>query len=358
MNEYEIHMEECFRLAKKAIGETSPNPYVGSIIVKDGEMIAEGFHARAGLDHAEVAALKAAQKDVAGATLICNLEPCCHTNKRTAPCVDAIIEANIGKVVIANLDPNPEVSGKGVKKLQSASIEVEYGVLARRGELLNEVFFTNMRKKRPFIHLKWAQTLDGKIATLKNSSKWITNEKSRHHVHLERSLYNAIMVGDQTIKHDNPSLSIRIGEKNECTKRIILNPRGDLEQDYKVFQDEFKEQTILVTERPSPHNVKQIQVPMNDQSFDLDSLLSQLYAQGICSIYVEGGMKTISHFIDCELYDRLSIYIAPKLLGPGLSLNTQARDHMSEAIELFDGEFTSFGHNLLFESQRNECLQD
>lgn len=335
-------IERCFELAKKALGNTSPNPLVGSVIVKNGKIIAEGFHLKSGLPHAEKDALTKAKEDVKGATLYCNLEPCCHTNKKTPPCTQAIIDAGIKKVVISNLDPNPFVAGQGVEILRAAGIEVETGICEEKGRILNEVFFTHITKKRPFVHLKWAQTIDGKIATQTYHSKWITSEVARSYVHRERNLYDAIAVGAKTANKDNPSLTIRLsGKEEKCKARIIFQGETKINPKLKVLTDQFKEQTIIVSQK------------------NLTQAMKSLYQQGICSIYVEGGAKLISSFIEKGLVDRLSVYIAPKLLGPGLSsFSTKAVDKMEQAHFFDNGCWTQIGPDVVFESRRNLCLQD
>ena len=207
MKDHSYYMKICFQLAKKALGNTYPNPYVGSLIIdSSGEIISKGYHKESGQDHAERDAIKNATRSIVGATLYCNLEPCCHTNKKTLPCAQYLIESQISKVVISNLDPNPAVAGKGVKLLQDAGIEVVVGIEREKGETLNEVFFHHIKKQTPFVHLKWAQTLDGKVATLNYDSKWITSETARIHVHQERALYQAILVGANTcLLYTSPS---------------------------------------------------------------------------------------------------------------------------------------------------------
>lgn len=339
MNLDEKYMQMCIDLAKNGIGKTSPNPYVGSVIVRDGKILSTGFHAGAGLPHAEADALNKINDRADGATLYCNLEPCCHTNKRTPPCAQRIAKTGIKKVVIANLDPNPNVAGSGVKILEDAGIEVVIGILEAEGELLNEVFFTNMRKSRPFIHLKWAQTLDGKMATESGDSKWITNELSRSYVHKERNLYDAILVGANTVRYDNPHLTVRLKDQPVvCKKRIILSSTNNLPNDLNVFNDEFKKQTIII------------------RSFDE---LEDLFKQGIKSIYVEGGTQVLSNLIEQNLYDRTSVYIAPKILGSGKQvLQNQVKEKMKESTTLSAEKIHNFNDNILIESQRNICLQD
>ncbi len=356
----EKYILRCFELAKKAIGKTSPNPYVGAVLVKDDKIIGEGFHQKSGLAHAEVEAFSHSQTSNSGATLYCNLEPCCHTNKKTPPCTQRIIQEGVSRVVVSNLDPNPEVAGKGLEQLKQAGIEVVSGVLESQGAALNEVFFTHITKKRPFIHLKWAQTLDGKIATTSFQSKWITQEKARLHVHQERNLYDAILIGAHTANQDNPRLTIRLDQET-CKKRIILSPSGKLDSSLSVFTDSFKAQTLVITAKNShfSHDGETLKLELKDKFFDLNDLLKALYSKGIYSLYVEGGSTVINSFLSQYLYDRLSVYIAPKLLGKGLqSVHQMHFDSMEQSIVLKEGIWTQFGDDILFESGKNACLQD
>lgn len=341
MNEYESYINRCFELAKKGLGSTSPNPIVGCVIVKDGNVLAEGFHKKAGTPHAEADALNKINDQGQGATLYCNLEPCCHTAKKTPPCAQRIIKAGIKKVVISNLDPNPEVAGRGVKILQDAGIEVITGIFQEEGEILNEVFFHHIIHKRPFIHLKWAQTLDGKMATLTGDSKWITNSSARIHVHQERKLYDAILIGAQTLLNDNPKLTIRLNDTEIAKKRLVLSNGKSFSEDLNLFNDTFKEKTKVYVKQES-----------------LAKTLQSMYQDGICSIYVEGGAHTLKLFLEENLYERLSIYVAPKLLGEGLFPYHKNVDLMSECLHIENCHIKQFGNNVLFESKRNLCLQD
>lgn len=319
-------MHQCLELAKIAQGNTSPNPLVGAVIVKDNRIIAQGHHKQAGLDHAEKDALKNATENVKGATLYCSLEPCCHTNKRTPPCTDAIIEAGISEVIIGSIDPNPEVAGKGIEKLKSSGIKVQSGILKNECDELNEVFFVNMQKKRPFFHLKWAQTLDGFIATKSGDSKWITGEEARINVHHERARYDAILVGAETLRADNPALTIRIpGRDISCKKRIVLSASRNLPKDALVFTDPFKDQTFVI-------------------ECDILDLPTKLWEMGIRSVYVEGGAKIHTALLQVGLVDRLSVYIAPKLLGAGVNvLNDLNIELMNEALSFENCQTCSFG---------------
>ncbi len=218
--DHAYYMKKVFELAKQGIGLVSPNPLVGSLIVKDSQIIGAGFHERYGQFHAELNAIVSAKQPLKGATLYCNLEPCCHTNKQTPPCAQRIIKEGISRVVIANRDPNPEVNGGGIALLKQMGIEVIENICQEEGELLNEVFFTFHRKKRPFIHLKYAQTLDGNIACSSGDSKWITHENARKKAHEMRLKYDAILIGAGTLVADNPALTIRfIESEKKCPKK-------------------------------------------------------------------------------------------------------------------------------------------
>lgn len=353
-----IYMQKCFDLALKGKGTASPNPLVGSVIVKEGQIISEGFHLRPGLAHAELDAIQNAKESIKGATLYCNLEPCCHTNKRTPPCAQRIIKEGFSKVVISNLDPNQEVAGKGVKLLQEAGIEVIVGVEKEKGLEINEIFFHHIINQRPFVHLKMAQTLDGKLATKTMDSKWITNDESRLHVHQQRLGYDAILVGANTLKKDNPSLTIRIPGQDELPlKRIILSTKGDLPFEAKVFNDQFKELTTVILPKSleGNHPFKTIYCELLENGeFNLRELLSLLYNElSITSLYVEGGQRVHTSFIHQQLYDRISVYIAPKILGEGYNtIGDLGHELMQNALTYVDKKWKQFGDDIMFTARR------
>jgi diaminohydroxyphosphoribosylaminopyrimidine deaminase/5-amino-6-(5-phosphoribosylamino)uracil reductase len=243
----EKFMERAIELAKMGWGRTNPNPLVGAVLVKDGRIIAEGFHRALGKSHAEVDAFDNAAEDISGSNLYVNLEPCSHYG-RTPPCAKAIIDANIKKVVIAMADPNPKVSGRGIKMLRDAGIEVKVGVLENEALKLNEIFINYIVKKKPFVIMKSAVTLDGKIATVSGDSKWITGEESRNYVHVIRDRVSAIMVGINTVLKDNPSLTTRrIDKEGKDPIRIIVDSRGILPEDSNVIKSDSKAGVILAT---------------------------------------------------------------------------------------------------------------
>ena len=338
---HEQYMNQCFDLAKKAQGEVSPNPLVGCVIVKDDKVIATGYHKGSGLDHAELDAIKNATETLQGATLYSNLEPCCHTDKKTPPCAQRIISEGISKVVISNLDPNPKVSGSGVQLLKDAKIEVVIDILKNKGLKLNEIFFTHIVQKRPFIHIKYAQTLDGKLATTSGHSKWITSESSRTHVHENRSLYDAILIGGSTLVKDDPKLTIRLNGQESCKKRVVLLNRKLEDKNYKLFTDQYKDKTITID---------------HDQKLDMSQIMDTLYNEyAIKSLYIEGGSKTIGLFLEQNLFDKISVYIAPKILGLGSSvLSDKVSKMISDGLEFQDISWDVIAQDVVLTAYRKD----
>lgn len=344
----EQYIKMCFELAKKGMGLVSPNPLVGAVIVQDNIIIGKGNHEFYGGPHAEPNAIDTASELVEGATLYCNLEPCCHTNKQTPPCTNKIIESKIKRVVISNLDPNPEVAGKGVKKLRAAGIAVTVGVLEEEGRELNEVFFKYIQSQKPFVHIKLAQTLDGKIATDSGDSKWISNESARTRVHEWRMKYDAILVGRNTLTKDNPTLNIRMGveSKGKCPFRVVIGSIDKMDLSLKLFTDEYSYKTIIATTENSYRNceerylkelesnkVKILLIKTVNNSLDLEDLLVKLGSLKITSLLVEGGQSVITSFIDQDQYDKLSLFICPKIIGNGISYyRNDSKQSMKEAI--------------------------
>lgn len=345
-------MKLAIELAKKRRGLTHPNPTVGAVIVKDNKVIGQGFHLKAGLPHAEREAIRDAKTkgfDIKGSTMYVTLEPCCH-HGRTPPCTDAIIEEGIREVVIATLDPNPLVAGKGVEVLKQSGIDVKVGVLEKEAAELNEDFFVYITKKRPFVHLKIAQTVDGKIATKTGSSKWITSEKSRKYVHKLRAQATAIMVGKNTVLEDNPSLTVRGIKVERQPYRIVLDKNLDISLKYNIFKPDTKVFVITSEEVDGSRfngveNVKLIKLPLQDGRFKLNDILSKLYGEGIVHLFVEGGKDLFSQFIRENLWDRMSLFIAPKLIGEdGISSIgsldvediSQVKEFKIERIKRFD----------------------
>lgn len=335
----EFYMKRCFELAEKGKFDVQPNPMVGAVLVKEGEIVGEGYHTKYGKPHAEVEAIQSALSNVEGATLYCNLEPCCHTNKQTPPCTELIIEKKIKKVIVSNLDPNPEVSGKGLERLKEAGIEIESGLLKEDGEHLNRVFFTFMTHKRPFIHLKAAQTLDGKICSLTGDSKWISSSACREEVHQLRRLYKAIGVGKGTLLSDNPKLNARDKEGREVASplRVLFAKEEEVPSHFEVFKDPSKN---YFTEKK-----------------EVIDVLKELYEKKVSSLLIEGGQGLLTSFFEQGLYDQVTLYIRPILLGNGQSVFKSERQTIDEALELDLIEWRRLDDHIIFEGKRR-CLQD
>lgn len=346
----EQFLKETLRLARKGMGLVNPNPMVGAILVKNGRIIGRGYHKRAGLPHAEIEALKSCKEEAAGATLYVNLEPCSHFGK-TPPCVDAIIESNIARVVCSTLDPNPRVFGEGKKRLQNAGVLFEVGRLTDQAKLLNEAFFTYHIKKRPFIALKFASSLDGKLATKTGDSKWITGEKSRLFARKLRSKYQAVCVGIKTVLKDDPHLGVRIKSKKDPV-RIILDPSLQIPLNAKVLRD--NNVIIVVNGQAGLNKRKELEnqgikaIVFNDE-IELQKLLSKLKSMQIISILVEGGGETLGKFIDAKLIDKVYAFHAPVLIGgkDAVSIGGDGVRFLKKAIKLDKLSFRKIGTDML-----------
>ncbi len=350
-----VFMKKALSLAKKGAGKVSPNPMVGAVVVKDGEIISTGYHAYYGGPHAEAVALEKAGEKARGATLYVNLEPCVHFGK-TPPCVPRIIDAGIKRVVIATLDPNPLVSGKGVKMLREAGVAVTVGVLEKEAKRLNEAFFKWIKTKIPFVVLKVASTLDGKIATYSGDSKWITSLESRKLVHKYRAFYDAVLVGAGTVLKDNPELTVRL-MRGRNPVRVILDSSLRIPLSSKVlaangrrivFHSEDVSSDKL--ERLRDMGVELYAVPGEGKVLDLHEVLRKLGEIGIASVMVEGGREIFSSFLREELADKLIYFIAPKILGGGIGPFDEVElCTIGESIELKDVRVRRVGSDLLVE---------
>lgn len=323
----ERFMQLAIAQARRGLGRTHPNPAVGAVIVKGGKVVAKGFHAKAGLPHAEVVALKAAGAKAKGAVLYSTLEPCGH-HGRTPPCSEAILAAGVKEVVYASSDPNPLVSGKGTRRLKRGGVKVRAGVLKAEADALNQPFFTFMKYARPFVTLKAAVTLDGKLATATGDSKWISGEASRRRVHEVRDQVDAILVGAGTVAFDDPQLTTRLpGKQGRSPVRVILDGRLDLDPRARVFEvKRGGPRTIVVTAEPasSPKakrfndlGVDVWHVPGEGPRVDLESVLLRLGAAGLLHVLVEGGSQIYGAFLASGLWDELKLFVAPKLFGHG-----------------------------------------
>ena len=340
----ESFMRLALSLAKKRKGYTHPNPTVGAVVVKNGKILGLGYHERAGMPHAEVVALNQAGKEAKGSTLYVTLEPCTHYG-RTPPCTNAIIESGVKRVVVATEDPNPVVSGKGIEKLKKAGIEVEVGILREEAKEINEDFFTYVSLKRPYITLKWAQTIDGKLATKSGKSKWITSYESRKVAHLLRREATAVLVGVGTVMADDPELTVRYIPTEKQPVRVILDPELKIPKKAKVLND-GKAKTVIITKKKPEGNYGNAEV-ITTENFSLENILNLLYQREIMHILVEGGAYTLSSFIKAGLYDRVCVFIAPKLMGEGKSIMDLGVESPDELTRLKLKETKRIGEDVL-----------
>ena len=317
-------MKMAIGMAARGEGFTSPNPMVGAVIVSDGTVTGMGYHKAAGGAHAEIHAIRDAGLSAKGATLYVTLEPCNHTG-RTPPCTRSIIEAGIKRVVVAARDPNPDVEGGGITFLQQHGIEVDAGICEDEAKKLNEVFNKYIITKRPFVIAKCAMTLDGCIATVTSDSKWITCPASRKFVHGLRHACDAIMVGVETVKQDDPSLTTRIeGEKTLDPVRIILDTRLSVPENAKIFQLDSVAYTMIITgdsiskkkkEKIEKKGARVIEVPVKDGLIDLCQLTSYLGNIGITSLLIEGGSRVNASAFRAGIVDKIYFFYGPKIFG-------------------------------------------
>lgn len=362
---HEKYMQKALKLAGIPEGVTAPNPMVGAVLVKNGKIIGKGFHARCGEKHAEVNAIENATESTKGATLYSNLEPCCHDipEKKTPPCTARIINEGIKRVVISTLDPNPHVDGKGIEILRKAGIEVIRGVLAKEAILLNEVYLKFIQTKIPFIHLKIAQTLDGKIATQKFDSKWITDEEARAQVHRLRHRYSSILVGLNTVRTDNPKLTARLGLENQ-PYRIVVDEKLETPIDSNILNDEFSNRSIIFTTPRHNNGIKEQLLKKGIQlhvvngngtgTVNMHEVVKKLGEMGITSILVEGGSKIFTHFIKESLFDKISTFIAPIILGKGIDAVGDLRiERIADALKLEQIKIDRINNQLLVEGYRD-----
>lgn len=356
-------MREALRIAKFAEGRTSPNPLVGAVIVRDGKIIAQGWHRKAGTPHAEIHALNMAGELARGATLFVTLEPCSHFG-RTPPCARAIVDAGIKKVVAAMSDPNPKVAGRGFEILRAAGIEVEVGLLEDEARKLNEVFLKWVTKKLPFVTLKFACSLDGKIATVGGESQWISCEESRKFSHGLRDINDAILVGVGTVFADNPSLTTRLVDgKNPV--RVIVDSNARIPLDAKVVTEKSARTIIATTSNASPEKISalknlgvEIITAGNGQRVDLKILMRELAAREITSILVEGGGTIHFAMLEAGLVDKIFAFVAPKIIGGSQALTAvegAGFEKLSDAVNLENFSAQKLGEDFLLSGYVREA---
>ena len=318
-------MARALNLAARARGRTSPNPLVGAVLVKDGEIVGQGFHPRAGEPHAEIFALRQAGERARGATLYINLEPCCHYG-RTPPCTEALIRAGVAEVRMAMEDPNPLVHGKGRAALEAAGIRTFVGDHEAQAHQLNEAFVKYITTGRPFVTVKFAMSLDGKIATSTGESRWITGEAARRRVHELRDVSDAICVGVNTVLADNPRLTTRLDKPDvEHPLRVILDSQGRAPLAARVFDPALLGKTIVATTQAMParhratlevQGVEAWVLPSDDQGrVDLAALLDRLGERELTSLLVEGGGSVLASFFERRLVDKVMAFVAPLIIG-------------------------------------------
>ncbi len=338
-------MQRCLDLAIKSLGQVAPNPMVGCVVVYDDKIIGEGYHQVYGGLHAEPNALQNIDKELLKkSTLYVNLEPCSHHGK-TPPCADLIISKGIKKIIIGNLDSNPLVSGKGVQKLKDAGIQVEYGILNDECRSLNKRFFTFHEKKRPYIFLKWAQTQDGFISKMPlptdKKDNWITGDVSKQLVHQWRAHEQAILIGYNTALTDNPSLTVRLA-KGKNPLRIVIDENLQLPQNLAVFNTEAP--TLIINAlKTEQHNLTHY-LKLNFENV-LQELMTYLFSKNISSLIVEGGTKTLTHFIDNNLWDEALVF-----QNPHLKFNTGVH---APIVDLSEASQQTIGTDILYTLKNN-----
>ena len=352
------YMQRAINLAEQGRGWTSPNPLVGCVIVKNGKIVAEGYHEKIGGWHAERNAILNSDTDLSGATAYVTLEPCCH-HGRTPPCSDLLIERGIKKIFIGSRDPNPLVSGKGAKQLRAAGIEVVEDFMREECDKLNPIFFHYIQTKRPYVLMKYAMTADGKIATSTGESKWITGETARTKVQQTRHQYSAIMVGVETVLADNPMLNTRMPNAKQPV-RVVCDSQLRTPLDCQLVQTAKEYRTVIATvcedlqkiEQYRPLGVEVMVCKARNKRVDLDDLLQKLGEMQIDSLLIEGGSSLNFSALESGVVNRVHCYIAPKLVG-GKQAKTpiggEGIDDLSQAVKLKLVSMEMVGEDILID---------
>lgn len=361
------YMKRALTLARKGIGKTAPNPAVGCIIVKNGEVIGEGWHRKAGGPHAEIHALEMAGDAARGADVYVTLEPCCHTGK-TPPCSDALIKAGVQRVVVGMTDPNPQVSGGGLAALQQAGIETTCGVLEDACRAINLPFIKHVTTGIPYVTYKCAMTMDGNIATITGESRWISCEESRKYVHRMRSCMDAVMVGVDTVIADNPQLTVR-HVRGKDPLRVIVDTRLRTPESVTVLSGQLSSKTIIATCESNPRvhlrYLKQgatiVVCEADEGRVSTKDLLQKLGAMGVQSILLEGGSRLAGSMLENNLIDELVFFVAPKLIGSSgfapFTLSTMT--DMEQAVRLVFTDVSRSGTDLMIHARpEGSCSPD
>jgi diaminohydroxyphosphoribosylaminopyrimidine deaminase / 5-amino-6-(5-phosphoribosylamino)uracil reductase len=362
---HEKLMRRCIELALKAEGRTAPNPVVGAIVLDaNGVVVGEGFHAKAGEDHAEVIALNQAGERANGGTLYVSLEPCSHHGK-TPPCVNAVIASGIKHVVGASADPNPLVFGKGFDALRNAGIEVTTDICREESLWINRGFLSRMKRSRPWLCLKLASTLDGKIADRNGKSRWITGESARAYVQHLRNRFDCVLVGSTTARLDNPKLNVRDLESGRNPARAVIEGSTPLESDLRMFtSDKFGLGSTLIfcredlyekPRKPYPPGVKVVPIPTKDKFPDLAIVLKHLFEIGLNTILCEGGAKLAASLLNENLVDEVNWFFAPKILADSEAIQVVAGSvpkTLDEALSLKNMTIEQYGEDILVKGVR------
>ena len=353
------YLEMAYALAENARGWSSPNPYVGAVIVTGGRIVGYGFHKKAGLPHAEALALRMAGEKAINGTAYITLEPCVHWG-RTPPCVEAILGAGLKRAVVSALDPNPKVYSRGIKIMKQAGIQVDVGLLEEKNRRLNEAYTKYIRTKIPFVTLKTAASLDGKIATRTGSSQWITGPETRNYIHLLRGEYSALMIGINTLIHDDPRLTVRHPHwRGKAVSRVVLDTHLRLPQEAKILKT-LKEGPILVFcgAKASPRKATSLEsrgirvVRGRDETIHPQWVMEQLGIMGISSVFVEGGGGLYTSLLEHKLIDKIVLTFAPTLIGGTKALSFfqgTGVKQVSEALEIKQARAFSLGRDIIIE---------
>ena len=367
MNTDKKYMSLAIRLAGKAEGMTNPNPLVGAVIVRKGRVVGKGYHKRCGLPHAEACAIKSAGAETIGSTMYVTLEPCDHYG-RTPPCTDAIINSGIRRVVIAMRDPNPLNDGRGISKLKRNGIKTEVGVLEKEAQAINRPFVKFVTKKLPFVRVKVAESIDGKIATKSGDSRWITGERSREHVHRLRGRVDAVMVGSNTALKDDPMLLSNIpGAKQPL--RVIVDSALKIPASSRLFYTAGDHSVILAAtnkasfkkaELCAKKGISVLFCKTKRGRVDLKDLLEKLSRLKIVDILVEGGGELVAGLIEEKLVDQFIFLISPKIIGgrdAKTSVEGNGVDKVRDAVKLKNISIRMLAGDILVEAEADQCLQ-
>lgn len=369
MGDAQSYMQLALELARTALGRTAPNPAVGALIVRDGRIVGEGFHPRAGEPHAEIFALRAAGEMARGADIYVTLEPCSHQG-RTGPCCEALIAAGVRRVFVGCEDPNPLVAGRGIRRLKEAGIEVEIGLCVDECRELIQPFAWHILHQMPYTLYKAAMTFDGQLATDSGDARWVSGEESRLRVHRLRDRVDAIMVGVETVLADDPQLTTRLPEGGRDPLRIVVDSRLRLPPDCRLVRQESAATTLVATTAAAPQEMRDrlrmagcevLVLPEDEGRVSLPALWRELGRREIQYLLLEGGRTLAAAALRAGLINRLQLYVAPKLLGgvgqAGLFAGTGCQ-LMGQALPLENLRVETSGEDLLLTAEVKRCLPD